>query len=230
VTEVFNVLTDGSGRPLQNHVVYITLRGEDGNPFTQLGSEVIQRRAEDTDHDGRWTADLIPNAEFEAEGTYYHVEQRGKLPLGVIAAEEHAWNFVVPEFGGPYPLRDVLIVAPSPGQPRPPLPAHALGDHTDVDTTGEVAGQVLKFNGSAWVPAADNTGGGGGGGGGFEMHQVIPASVVTVPHGLGRRPAGVRLFSDDWATEFDEFAVHHQDVNTLTVTNDQLFTGWVTVS
>lgn len=230
MTIIFNVLTDGSGRPLQNHVVRISLRGEDGNPFTQLGSEVIQPVAEDTDHDGRWEADLVPNALMEAEGTYYHVEQRGKLPRGVIAPEEHDWDFVVPEFGGPYPIRDVLIIAPSPGQPRPPLPAHALGDHTDVDTTGEIAGRVLKFNGSAWVPAVDNTGGGGGTGTAFQMQQVIPANVTNVPHDLGYRPAGVKLFTNDWATELDEFAVTHLDENTLTVTTDQLFTGWVTVS
>ena len=40
----------------------------------------------------------------------------------------------------------------------------------------------------------------------------------------------VKLFTDDWATELDEFAVTHLDENNLTVTTDQLFTGWVTVS
>ena len=228
MTIVFNVLTDASGRPLQNHVVTITLRAP-GNPFTDLGSEVVQPRPQDTDHDGRWEADLIPNVQYEREGTWYHVEQRGNLPRGVIPAEEHAWDFVVPEFGGPYPLRDVLILAPDPGGALPPVPPHALGDHTDVDTTGETAGMVLKFNGSAWVPLPDNSGGGTGGGG-FEMQQVIPANVVTVPHGLGRRPGGVRLFSDDWLTEYDEFIVTHLDQNTLTVTVDQPFEGWVTAS
>lgn len=228
MTIIFNVLTDGSGRPLQNHVVRISLRGEDGNPFTQLGSEVIQEVAEDTDHDGRWEADLVPNALMEAEGTYYHVEQRGNLPRGVMAPEEHDWDFVVPEFGGPYPIRDVLIIAPSPGQPRPPLPAHALGDHTDVDTTGELAGRVLKFNGTSWVPAVD--GGGGGTGSAFEMLQAIPLNTTPVPHNLGYRPAGIRLFSADWQTEFDEFGVTHLDENNLNVHTDNPFEGWVTAS
>jgi len=31
---------------------------------------------------------------------------------------------------------------------------HALGDLSDVDTTGATAGQVLQFNGSLWVPAS----------------------------------------------------------------------------
>ena len=41
--------------------------------------------------------------------------------------------------------------------------ATALGDLTDVSTTGATTGQVLKYNGSSWAPAADATGGGGGG-------------------------------------------------------------------
>jgi len=40
--------------------------------------------------------------------------------------------------------------------------ATALGDLTDVSTTGATTGQVLKYNGSSWAPAADATGGGGG--------------------------------------------------------------------
>jgi hypothetical protein len=226
VTLVTNVLTDGSGRPLQNHVIRITLRAP-GNPFTTLGSEVLQPVAEDTDHDGRWTADLIPNVDFEADGTYYHVNQRGNLRT-LAAAEENEWDFVVPEFGGPYALRDLLITPPSPGGNLPPVPPHALGDHTDVDTTGESPGRVLKFNGTEWVPAPES--GGGGGSGGFQWHATSPGNVTPVPHLLGYRPAGVRLFSEDWATEYDEFTVNHVDVNNLNVWTDQLFTGWVTVS
>lgn len=39
---------------------------------------------------------------------------------------------------------------------------HTLSDLTDVDTAGAAVGQVLKFNGSIWAPAADSTGGGSG--------------------------------------------------------------------
>jgi hypothetical protein len=38
-----------------------------------------------------------------------------------------------------------------------------LGELTNVNTTGATAGQVLKFNGTAWTPATDATSGGGGG-------------------------------------------------------------------
>ena len=40
--------------------------------------------------------------------------------------------------------------------------ATTLGALTDVDTSGATAGQVLKFNGTDWVAAADATTGGGG--------------------------------------------------------------------
>ena len=40
-----------------------------------------------------------------------------------------------------------------------------LGDLNNVSSTAPSSGEVLKWNGSAWAPAADATGGGGGGGG-----------------------------------------------------------------
>lgn len=40
--------------------------------------------------------------------------------------------------------------------------ATTLGALTDVSTTGATAGQVLKYNGTSWEPATDNTTGGGG--------------------------------------------------------------------
>lgn len=222
MTVVFNILTAPTGRPLQNQTVRVTLRAP-GNPFTVLGSEVFVPAAEDTNTTGRWEMDLLPNVLYEQEGTWYHVDQRDGLRM---PDAEH--DFRVPEFGGPYVLRDLLIIAPEPGGWFPPVPPHALGDHTDVDTTGEVAGRVLKFNGTAWVPAVES--GGGGGGGGFEMLQALPTLTTPVPHNLGYRPAGVRIFSPDWQTEFDEFAVTHVDVDNLNVHTGLPFEGWVTAS
>ena len=36
--------------------------------------------------------------------------------------------------------------------------SHTLKSHSDVSTTAPTIGQVLKWNGSAWAPAADNSG------------------------------------------------------------------------
>lgn len=221
MTKVYNVLTSPEGRPLQNQTVRISLRAP-GNPFTELGSEVFQRHAEDTNTTGRWEADLIPNDLYEQEGTWYHVDQRDGLKT---PDAEH--DFVVPPTGGPYWLRDLLIIPPDPGGSFPPVPPHKLGDHTDVDVTGAVAGEYLRFDGTFWRPAP---GGGGGGGTGFQRFQDIAATVIPVPHNLGYRPAGVRLFSEDWLTELDEFAVEHQDLNNATITTGAAFRGWVTAS
>ena len=43
--------------------------------------------------------------------------------------------------------------------------ASTLDGLTDVSTSGVSSGQVLKYNGSSWAPAADLNSGGGGGGG-----------------------------------------------------------------
>lgn len=218
---VFNVLTNPSGRPLQNQTARITLRAP-GNPFTELGSEVFQRFAVDTNTTGRWEADLIPNDQYEQAGTWYHVDQRDGLDF---PDAEH--DFRVPSTGGPYWLRDLLITPPDPGGNFPPVPPHALGDHTDVDTTGALSGQYLRFNGTNWIPSA---GSGGGGGSGFAMFQATLTNTIPVPHLLGYRPGGVSLFSQDWQTQYDEFSVTHDDENNLTVSSGTPFRGWLVAS
>ncbi len=49
--------------------------------------------------------------------------------------------------------------------------ATTLNGLTDVSASSPSSGQVLKWNGSAWAPAADNNSGGGGGGGGATVHR-----------------------------------------------------------
>lgn len=71
------------------------------------------------------------------------------------------------------------------------------------------------------VPATGSSGGGGGEGGStYEFVQVTPQSVWTVTHNLGRRPAGVSVFSMDYATEYDDFAVQHVSANQLLISMD----------
>ena len=67
----------------------------------------------------------------------------GKIKIGNTAGD--AWNDL------PYVNQDI-----------PPIPVN-LADLADVSSTVPSTGQVLKWNGSTWAPAADNTGGGGGG-------------------------------------------------------------------
>ena len=105
---------------------------------------------------------------------------------------------------------------------------HSLTDHLDVDTSGEVAGDVLTFNGTDWVPLAPATSGTGiidlddlgdvnapaPSANDFLMWngtEWVPGSIVSglTPHGL----------------------TDHTDVNTAGVTTGEVLTwngtSWV---
>ena len=63
--------------------------------------------------------------------------------------------------------------------------ASALNDLSDVSTSGAASGQVLKYNGSSWAPAADNTGGGGGGSSSFEYFKLYYTSAGAIDTAQG---------------------------------------------
>lgn len=50
--------------------------------------------------------------------------------------------------------------------------------------------------------------------------QVLAATVWTIDHNLGRRPAAVALFSADWTTQYSQYLVQHLDENSLRVAMD----------
>ena len=55
----------------------------------------------------------------------------------------------------------------------------SLGELVDVDlsTAAPTSGQVLKYDGSNWVPGTDTTGGGGGGGANVTISDTAPGSA-----------------------------------------------------
>lgn len=55
--------------------------------------------------------------------------------------------------------------------------------------------------------------------------QLLPATVWTVEHNLGRRPAAATVFSADYAEEFGEFSIQHVDLNTLYLSADLPISG-----
>lgn len=61
---------------------------------------------------------------------------------------------------------------------------------------------------------------GGGGDGSYEFVQPMAQSVWTVDHNLGYRPASVSVFSLDYSSQFDEFAVQHVSTNQLLISMD----------
>ena len=87
-----------------------------------------------------------------------------------------------------------------------------LADLADVTSDTPSSGQVLKWNGTAWAPAADSTGGGTG--------ATYAVSAETVTGG-----ANLRLTGSDASTDDVKFAsgtgitVARTDANTITFTN-----------
>ena len=65
--------------------------------------------------------------------------------------------------------------------------ASAFNDLSDVSTAGVTSGQVLKYNGSSWAPAADNNSGGGGGATSFEYFKLhyTSAGAIDTTQGTG---------------------------------------------
>ena len=63
--------------------------------------------------------------------------------------------------------------------------ASALNDLSDVSTSGAASGQVLKYNGSSWAPAADNNSGGGGGSSSFEYFKLYYTSAGAIDTAQG---------------------------------------------
>lgn len=113
---------------------------------------------------------------------------------GAWAGEDHhiaayigtAWKFLIPEDGWLAFNRDdgqfwvfYALGSPAPAWALLSLGAETLDELMDVDTTGATSGDVLAFDGSAWVPSTPSGGGGSGGGG-----DVTPDNPPASPHAM----------------------------------------------
>lgn len=76
-----------------------------------------------------------------------------------------------------------------------------LGDLADVELATPTTGEVLQYDGTRWVDAPP-----GSVGTTYVHNQATPATVWTINHNLGYRPA-VELF-DAGGNEFDADIVH----------------------
>lgn len=81
-----------------------------------------------------------------------------------------------------------------PGVVGTPEIANGAVTAAKLDDMNASTGQVLKFNGTAWAPATDNTGGGGGGGDDWGAQVVVTNATLTgsgiVGSALGIAPQG----------------------------------------
>jgi len=85
-----------------------------------------------------------------------------------------------------------------------------LADLADVASTAPSTGQVLKWNGTAWEPAADSTGGGTG--------ATYAISAETATGGVNLRLTGSDASTDDVKFEAGSgITVTRTDANTITV-------------
>lgn len=211
------MIIDGSGRGLNDVTVRLTLIAP-LNPFLLNGSgEVIQRVAVDTDHDGVWTALLTPNSQFESPDTYWLVDE-------TEAPDGRLWPITMPDDPNTGPvthnLRDLLIDAPTDN--RHPMFEYALGDLTDVDTSGETLNDVLAYGSAGqWVPVPIQEVLSGSV---AEYAQAVPAATWTWRHGLGRYPVVDVL---DGQRNLVLVSVRHIDPNTLTVSWGAPATGYI---
>ncbi len=87
-----------------------------------------------------------------------------------------------------------------------------LQDLSDVSSTAPNSGEVLKWNGSAWAPAADSTGGGGDG------NTTYAISAETATGGVNLRLTGSDSSTDDVKlAEGSNVTITRTDANTITI-------------
>ncbi len=91
------------------------------------------------------------------------------------------------------------------------LEALRLQDLSNVASTAPSSGEVLKWNGSAWAPAADSTGGGGSG-------TTYGISAETSTGGVNLRLTGSDSSTDDVKlAEGSNVTITRTDANTITI-------------
>lgn len=137
---------------------------------------------------------------------------------------------LMPEFYGPLNADVVwarplgLTVAPHPLYPV----VRKVTDLSDISNDAPNAGQILAWDADLgqYVPSTV-----AGAVGGQQFTQTAPATVWgPINHGLGYRPAGVALFSTDFAQQYDGFSVEHLSVNSLRIAMDTPVAGVALIS
>ena len=96
-----------------------------------------------------------------------------------------------------------------------------------VNASSPSTGQVLKYDGSAWAPAADDTGGGGGGGvASTNLTNSVTGSSFTIESSSGNNTSLPAATTSTWGVMTDEDK-QNLDTNTTKVSN-ATHTGEVT--
>jgi hypothetical protein len=158
--------------------------------------------------DGAWSMPLV--IPTDAGSTVpvlleVHILLTGTRPVSTIRNVQTSGDAI------DYADAPEVILYPS-DQGIPAVPWSAVGQ----------PGGVAPLSGSGKVPPQFLPASGGGTGGLTHHHLQETAQAVWGPveHLLGQRPSSVSCFSPDWATQYDEFTVHHLDENNLLIEGD----------
>ena len=84
---------------------------------------------------------------------------------------------------------------------KPTIPSN-IGDLNNVSSSTPSTNQVLKWNGSAWAPAADNTGGGGGGT--TDLSNTANGTSLTIESSTGNNTSLPAATTSAWGVMTDD--------------------------
>tara|TARA_R100000231_G_scaffold2947_1_gene5427 strand:- start:60 stop:2492 length:2433 start_codon:yes stop_codon:yes gene_type:complete len=85
---------------------------------------------------------------------------------------------------------------------KPTIPSN-IGDLSNVSSSTPSTNQVLKWNGSAWAPAADSTGGGGGGGT-TDLSNTANGTSLTIESSSGNNTSLPAATTSAWGVMTDD--------------------------
>lgn len=141
-------IADVSTNALPGAAVLARLCDVSGRPLTGMvatGGIVVEPELVHANDAGIATFNLIPNADVQQDNTFYSIKVAHYPPV------------IIEKTSSAQTLLEAIAVSPAALGPAATL--NSLGD---VDTTGVVNGNGLRFLGDQWRPAAWPTGGGGG--------------------------------------------------------------------
>lgn len=121
------------------------LNGQPLRGFTVSGGFLVEPELQTSDASGIATFNLVPNDAIQQDNTYYSIK---------VA---HYPAVIIEKTASTQTLSEAIISSPSALGPAATL--NSLGD---VDTTGVINGNGLRFINGVWIPAVWPTGGGGG--------------------------------------------------------------------
>lgn len=169
--------------------------------------------------DGSWQLDLPPSGSYDAEDTWYQIDEPGA---------RHA--AVVPAGPGPFQLHNIAIIDPAAPACCPPPPAGSVADGArTLEELLDVEGTTTAVPGDTLIRSADGPWRPGRPPGGYRHEQSAPVQLVQILHGLPYAPAGITSL-DPLGTSTEHDRVEHPMPGVTEITYGAPFAGVVYLS